>query len=201
MSAVRLVDDIEHRATLLSVAESAIGHVLAGGEPILPGVDGYGPELTRPAGTFVTLERDGRLLGCVGSLDAHRPLVSAVAAHALHAAFADPRVPPVTVDDYVAMSVKVSVLSPLEDFDVHDLDELRAALEPGVDGVYVEAAGRAATFLPSVWPQLPDVDGFLDALWRKAGLPPRTWPRGTRVRRYRTDEITGRGPRPEPERR
>ena len=122
-------------------------------------------------------------------------LVSAAATYAVKAAFADPRLPSVTVADYVHMSIKVSVLSPLEDLDVDGYDELRDAVEPGVDGLVVAAGRRGATFLPSVWDQLPGVDEFLDALWRKGGFAPSAWPHGTRIQRYRTDEITGGGPR------
>jgi AmmeMemoRadiSam system protein A len=199
VSAVTLVPDAEDRATLVRVSERAIASVLSGQRVELPDVGACGSDaLTRPAAVFVTLERDDELLGCVGTLVAERPLLRAAAAYAVKAAFADPRLPSVTPGDYVRMSIKVSVLSPLEDLGVDDYDSLRDAVRPDVDGLVVEAGRRAATFLPSVWGQLPEVDDFLDALWRKAGLTPRSWPDGTSVRRYRADEITGEGPRPLP---
>jgi AMMECR1 domain-containing protein len=50
--------------------------------------------------------------------------------------------------------------------------------------------------LPSVWPKVRDVAEFLDVLWRKAGLRPRTWHAGTHVSRYTTEEFGDPGPRP-----
>jgi AmmeMemoRadiSam system protein A len=196
---VRLVPDPADRATLVRVAEEAIASVLTGNRLQPPDVTGCAPGVViEPGAVFVTLERDDQLLGCVGTLDADRPLVRAAATYAVKAAFADPRLPPVTVDDYVHMTIKVSVLSTPEAVPVDGFDALRGGVRPGVDGLVVEAGRHAATFLPSVWDQLPDVDGFLDALWRKAGLRPRTWPEGMRVQRYRTDEITAPGPRHAP---
>ena len=118
-----------------------------------------------------------------------------IAQHALGAAFADPRLPAVTVDDYAEMSVKISVLSILEPTAVESFDELAAAVRPGVDGLLVTAGSRRGTLLPSVWEDLPDPAQFLDALWVKAGLSRRSWPTGLAVARYETEEFGDLGPR------
>ena len=151
--------------------------------------------LTTLAATFVTLERDGRLLGCVGSLTPNEPLAAGVARHAIAAAFDDPRVPPITADDYRAMSIKVSVLSVLEPLDAGSTDDVIARTRVGVDGLVVESPQARATLLPSVWRQLPSARDFVDALWQKAGLRPGAWPAGTRILRYTTDEFAEAGPR------
>jgi AmmeMemoRadiSam system protein A len=146
---------------------------------------------------FVTLERDGRLLGCVGTLETALPLVDAVAYQALAAAFADPRVGPVTAADYVDMSLKVSVLSEPEALAVSSYDELSAVVQVGVDGLVVEVpGGRVGTLLPSVWKRVDTVAAFLEILWRKAGLVPGWWIPTTRVARYTTEEFGSAGPRP-----
>jgi len=44
--------------------------------------------------TFVTLTQGGELRGCIGSLEAHRPLAEDVHHNALAAAFRDPRFAP-----------------------------------------------------------------------------------------------------------
>ncbi len=98
------------------------------------------------------------------------------------------------------MSVKVSVLSPLEPIAVCDYDELRAVVRPGVDGISIVAGLRKnlaarATFLPSVWPKVRDVDEFLEALWTKAGMKPLAWPPQLHVARYTTVETCDIGPR------
>ncbi len=155
-------------------------------------------ELDRPGASFVTLEDGGRLLGCIGSLEPVRPLVDDVAHNAVQAAFADPRMPPLTPDEFARMSISVSVLSPLEPLGVGSLDELARVVRPGVDGLLVVAAGRRGTFLPSVWEELPTVAEFLHGLWLKAGLTPGVWLPGTRVWRYTTEVVTDEGPRDRP---
>ena len=75
---------------LLEAARAAIGSALgvpdAGAPPV--GVPDWA---SRDGATFVTLTIDGRLRGCIGSLEAWRPLLEDVRANARHAAFRDPR--------------------------------------------------------------------------------------------------------------
>ena len=52
---------------------------------------------------------------------------------------------------------------------------LRAKLQPGVDGVVLRLGQRQATYLPQVWEQLPTKEEFLAHLSVKAGLPPSAW--------------------------
>ena len=187
--------DPAHRRTLLDVAQAAIRRALVTGRQRLPDPAALHPDLRAPAATFVTLERGSQLLGCIGTLQAVRPLAVDVAHNALSAAFADPRMPAVTTDDYVAMSIKISVLSPTEPIEALSPAELARAVRPGVDGLLLEAPGHRSTLLPSVWPRLTDVDEFLEVLWTKAGLEPGCWPPGTLVSRYATEEFGDPGPR------
>jgi AmmeMemoRadiSam system protein A len=153
--------------------------------------------LAVPGATFVTLRMpaDDRLLGCVGSMVPVRPLVEDVAHNAAGSAFSDPRLPSLTPAEFAAMEIKISILGPLTPVDVDSYGALVAAVQPGIDGLLVEAASHRATFLPSVWEQVDDVEQFLTLLWRKAGLRPRTWPRKVHVHRYRTLEFGAKGPR------
>src|SRR5204863_9994862 len=84
---------------LCDLAIASITTALVDGVRCVPRAGELTGRLAEQAATFVTLERDGRLLGCVGTLDAHQPLAIDVAEHALAAAFDDPRVPAVTIDD------------------------------------------------------------------------------------------------------
>jgi AmmeMemoRadiSam system protein A len=142
-----------------------------------------------PGAAFVTLRRDGRLLGCIGSITPYRPLADDVAAHAYDAAFRDPRLPAVTSDDAALMTVEISVLGPLERLGVRSRQELAAMLRPGVDGLWINSREGRATFLPSVWDQIDGVDDFLDHLWMKAGIPHRRWPDDLEVDRYTVEEF------------
>jgi uncharacterized protein len=183
---------------LLQVAEEAIRAVLEG-RRWEPDPADFPAELRRSAACFVTLHDGGRLLGCIGTLEATTPLVTAVADRAQQAAFADPRFPPVTAEEFARATIEVSVLGPCEPIDASSLPELLHALHAGTDGVVVSAPGHRATFLPDVWASLPEPEVFVDALWRKAGLRPGTWPPGIRVCRYRTETAVSSPPRPAPD--
>ncbi len=180
---------------LCGIAVDAIRVALCDGVRTTPDLDALPAPLRDAGASFVTLERDQLLLGCVGTLEARRPLALDVAEHACAAAFDDPRMPPVTLGDFATMSVKVSVLSPLHALPVRSYDELRTALQPAIDGLVVETPRHRATFLPSVWSKVDDVDQFLDALWLKAGLRPRSWPHRISLSRYATTEYRDPGPR------
>ncbi len=184
-------------SALCAIAVDTIAVALTDGVRRAPALDGLDGPLCELAATFVTLERDERLLGCVGTLRARQPLAIDVAEHALAAAFDDPRVPPVTRVDFPEMAVKVSVLSASTPLNAGSFAELRARVQPGVDGLTVETGNTyRATLLPSVWPKVRDRDEFLAALWSKAGLEPGAWPPGVHISRYTTVEECDTGPRP-----
>lgn len=156
-----------------------------------------GPEpahaaLAEPGATFVTLRHGGRLRGCIGTLEARRPLDHDVRMHALAAAFQDARFEALREDEFDALEIEVSLLEPSEPLDVGSEAEALCALQPGVDGVTLEYRGRRATFLPQVWEQLGSPQAFLAALKRKAGLPEDFWAEQLRLWRYRVrsfDEV------------
>jgi AmmeMemoRadiSam system protein B/AmmeMemoRadiSam system protein A len=176
------------RAWLVERARAALVHEVGTGEPD-PLDDAEVPARLRLLGaSFVTLRRTGRLTGCIGSLEACRPLWRDVVHNARAAAFEDPRFAPVAPEDLPDLGVKVSVLSATEPLP-GERDALAALLRPGVDGVLIEAEGQRGTFLPSVWEAVPSTDRFLAALLTKAGLPDDDWPAGLRAARYTTDEF------------
>jgi AmmeMemoRadiSam system protein B/AmmeMemoRadiSam system protein A len=187
--------DATERAALLTVAEEAIRARLDGRPRSAPEPASVPASLRRPGAAFVTLRDGERLLGCIGTIEPTRPLLDDVADNAVGAAFRDPRMPPLTADEFATMSLHVSVLTPAEPMDVSSRAELLAAVRPGVDGLVIEAGRHRATYLPSVWEQLPDPDAFLDHLWQKAGLRAGTWPKGLRVAHYQTVEFGDDGPR------
>ena len=177
------------RAWLVGRARAAIAAELTGS-----GVDplsdvGVDERLSAPGASFVTIEVDGALAGCIGSLEPVRPLWQDVARNARAAAFGDPRFDPLTPADLDDTVVKVSVLSPLERLP-SARDEMMAVIRPGVDGVLVEAGEHRATFLPAVWAKVSEPGRFLEALLDKAGLAPDAWPDGLQAWRYTTDEFT-----------
>lgn len=183
-----------HCTALLAIAADAIGRGLRGSPRELP-EPSADPALSRPGAAFVTLQRGDALLGCIGSLVPSEPLCVNVARNAWNAAFADPRLPSLTEDEYVDMSIAISVLSPLTSVRARSWRDVHRHVHPGVDGLLVEAGRHRATLLPSMWAKLSDREEFLDVLWHKAGLRARDWLPGMRVRRYTTHEFHDAGPR------
>ena len=190
--------DLGQRTVLLGVAADSIRTTLTIGRVRLPDPQAYPADLREPRATFVTLEREGELLGCVGTLQPVRPLVVDVAHNAVAAAFTDPRVPPVDADDYRHMSIKISVLSAHESLGAASYADVVHGVRSHTDGLVVHSGRHRATLLPSVWPKVRDAASFCEHLWRKAGLVPGTWPLGTRVSRYTTEEFAADPPRDEP---
>ncbi|MFO1422670.1 MAG: AmmeMemoRadiSam system protein A [Candidatus Competibacteraceae bacterium] len=175
------------RNTLLEVARTSIQHGLRHRRTLAVNPDDY-PETLRPLrATFVTLEIDGQLRGCIGALTAYLPLVQDVAAHAHAAAFEDPRFPELRPDEFLNLEIFISVLSPSEPMHFASEGDLLAQVRPGVDGLILQFRHHRATFLPAVWESLPDPYVFLAQLKRKAGLPLDFWSPELRVERYTTE--------------
>lgn len=142
-----------------------------------------------PAATFVTLNDDRGLRGCIGRLEAERPLVEDVADNAYAAAFRDPRFPALTEGELAGLDIHISVLGTPERLDVASESELLEKLRPGEDGLILAEAGRRATFLPSVWKSLPEPGAFLRHLRQKAGFAPDYWSPALQIYRYGCEEF------------
>jgi MEMO1 family protein len=167
--------------TLVAIARAAIERHLDGGHRNLADL----PFLREAGATFVTLTKEDKLRGCIGSLEAARPLGEDVAQNALGAAFRDPRFPPLAAAEWPHCRVEVSLLSAPKPLRFADEADLLSQILAGEDGLIVQCDGRRATFLPQVWESLPDKEVFLAELVRKAGLPPDTRLARCKVWRYR----------------
>lgn len=176
---------------LLAVARESIRHGLQHQEAWTPDLHSEPLALRMPRATFVTLKRNGQLRGCIGTLEAHRPLVEDVAANAYAAAFEDPRFPPLTAPEFEELDIHISILTPPEPLPVRDEADLRAQLRPGRDGLILREGPHRATFLPAVWDDLPEPAAFLSHLKRKAGLAPDYWSPTLQFWRYGAEHVGG----------
>jgi len=136
------------------------------------------------AATFVTLNRHGRLRGCIGSLQAHRPLLEDLRANAKAAAFLDPRFEPLTQTEFLTTRVEVSLLSSAETMSVASEQDALEQIRPGIDGLILQHAERRATFLPQVWESFNEPIEFLRQLKVKAGLGATFWAADVKLARY-----------------
>ena len=145
--------------------------------------------LDAPGAVFVTLTEAGQLRGCIGSLEAHRPLGEDLEHNARAAAFGDPRFPPLRHAELPRVRVEVSVLTPATPMACSDEADALRQLRPGVDGVILEHGWHRATFLPQVWEQLPEPRVFLAHLKQKAGLAADFWANDVRLSRYGVEKF------------
>ena len=132
--------------------------------------------LRQEGSSFVTLINRGQLRGCIGSLEAIRPLAEDVRLHAIAAALKDPRFPPVQEDELSAIQIEISRLTRPLPLEYIDAEDLVSKLRPHVDGVILRYDSyRRATFLPQVWEKIPDPADFLCNLCHKMGVEPDLW--------------------------
>lgn len=173
---------------LLPIARAAIarklGQMLSANEE--------GGWLQERSACFVTLTQNGQLRGCIGTLEAYRPLLQDVKANAEAAAFQDPRFAPLTLAELGATEVEVSLLSAMQDMTFGSEGEALAQLRPEVDGIVFEYGRYRSTFLPQVWEQLPDPAEFMAHLKYKAGLSPSFWAQEVKLSRYTVSKWTER---------
>ncbi|MHB1052975.1 MAG: AmmeMemoRadiSam system protein A [Thiobacillus sp.] len=172
--------DSDKGVILLKLARSEIASKL-GHEVSRPEEAGW---LLEPGASFVTLTQQGALRGCIGTLEAHRPLGVDVRENAMAAAFLDPRFMPLTLEEFEEIRVEVSLLSASEPMLVVDEEDALISLRPGIDGVVFEYRHYRSTFLPQVWEQLPEPAEFMAHLKRKAGLAADFWADQVRLSRY-----------------
>lgn len=140
--------------------------------------------LSEPGACFVTLTQFGELRGCIGSLQAHRPLIDDVKGNAVSAALHDPRFAPLRAEELEVTEIEISVPSAAEPMTVRDEADALAQMRPHVDGIILEYRGHRSTFLPQVWETLARPRDFLTMLRRKARLPDDFWAEDIKLSRY-----------------
>lgn len=163
-------------------------------KPLIPAREEAPSVLWQNGSSFVTLKIPAQsqlvLRGCIGTLSFHRPLYIDVAENAFSAAFRDPRFRPLTREEYPFVKISISILTPPVDAPVRSREELLETLKPGVDGLILKEGARQATFLPSVWNELPNPESFVEALLQKGGWPSHYWSEDMRVALYQSLEFS-----------
>ena len=128
------------------------------------------PALREQSGAFVTLHEDHELRGCIGYVDAIKPLFETVQEAAAKAALDDPRFSPVSPEELAQVEIEISVLSPLKT--IRSIDEI----EIGKHGLVAELGHYRGLLLPQVatsagW----DKRMFVQQTLRKSGIPHDLW--------------------------
>lgn len=168
--------DKRESAYLLGVARTTVqGYLERGQRPEIRPQDVPSARMVEERACFVTIYRDGRLRGCIGSLEAQRPLVLDVIENALSSAFEDPRFQPVCKDELPDLRFSISVLGEPRMVVPDGPGDLLEKLVPGRHGLIIQKGANRATFLPAVWEVFDEREEFLSHLCLKAGLRPDEW--------------------------
>jgi MEMO1 family protein len=187
--AARLAD--ADRARLFAVAAASLDFAAAheGVAPEIALGATVSPALSAQRATFVTLESEGKLRGCIGSPAPRMKLACDVAANAVAAGFGDPRFSPLKRSELAGLTISISALSPATPLALADEDELIAKLHPRRDGLILRERGASALFLPSVWRALPDRREFVRQLKRKMGRAADYWSPSMRAWRFTAESF------------
>jgi len=126
--------------------------------------------LLQNRGAFVTLNKNGRLRGCIGFIEPLQPLYQAVMQASVYAACRDSRFLPVTKDELDEIEVEISVLTPLKKITNPNVVTI------GKHGLVIEKQGKRGLLLPQVavehnWTR----EIFLERVCIKAGLAKNAW--------------------------
>lgn len=178
------MNDIASKETgkiLIQIARASLCNAF--GKPCNTPNENY-PWLHAYGACFVTITLDQKLRGCIGTLEAYRPLLEDVKANTYAAAFRDPRFIPLTEDELALISIEISLLFPLQSISFSDESDALAQLRPNVDGVVFQYHQYRSTFLPQVWETLPNAQDFMAHLKQKAGLNPKYWNNEIKLYRY-----------------
>lgn len=152
-------------------------------------LEDYSEALRQERATFVTLELQKELKGCIGTLEARQPLIEDIVYNAYAAAFEDPRFYPVQKQEVDFLEIHISILSEPEPMSFKSEADLLQQICPGIDGLILTEGGHRGTFLPSVWEELKEPQEFLRHLKVKAGLPMNYWSSTIKMERYTAQMI------------
>jgi len=153
------------------IAYNAIKSSLNGKELLLnEDVLKNNPDFKTPKATFVTLKKNGKLRGCIGSLVAYQPFYKDLISNAKKAAFNDPRFKPLSKDELKDINLEVSILTEPILVKYNNIEDLKNKIKIGKDGIILKYGSYQATFLPQVWDDLNNFELFFSHLCLKAGL-------------------------------
>jgi len=127
------------------------------------------PFLAEERATFVTLKINNSLRGCIGSILPRMSLLDDVIYNAKQAAFNDPRFNPLTLEEFEKIKIEISILTIPQKLEYEDKEDLKRKITKN-DGVILAIGDKQATFLPSVWEELPLFELFFAHLCMKAGM-------------------------------
>ncbi len=160
---------------LIRIAAQTVAYSIKNAHPPSLDITSFPKELQEKRATFVTLNKNGNLRGCIGTVQAYQALIADVVENAFKAAMKDPRFSPIELEEASELKISISLLSPVEKMFFSDAADFINQLRPKVDGLVISDQGKRSLFLPQVWDKIPEKLEFVRQLKQKAGLPSNYW--------------------------
>ena len=134
----------EDKKDLLEIARLTLDNYIGKGliQPVNNST--YSSILQTHTGAFVTLQKNGKLRGCIGRFQPDQPLYLVVRDMTISASTKDYRFKPVTPLELEDIELEISVLTPL--VRIQDPSEILL----GLHGIYIKKGANSGTFLPQV---------------------------------------------------
>ena len=176
----------EDRVFLLKLARSTIEAECSGKKmDVSPPPS---PVMDEQRGGFVTLKKKGQLRGCIGYIEAIKPLITTIEEMAKAAAFNDYRFPPVTAEEVPDLEIEISILTPVREIEDPSL------IEVGKHGIIITRGMNRGLLLPQVATEWNwDRETFLRQTCLKAGLPEDAWMKeGTKIEIFSAEVFSER---------
>ena len=139
--------------------------------------DGLPGEMTaKRAGTFVSIHKEGRLRGCIGTIGPVRDnIAKEIIENAISASTEDPRFDPITIDELSLLEISVDVLGETEPIDSEDMLDVKRY------GVIVSKGMKRGLLLPNL-DGVDTVEQQLMIAKQKAGISP--YEKGVKLERF-----------------
>ena len=160
---------------IFRAAAQSVGYSIKNGKPPKLDLSNFPAVLHENRATFITINKNGQLRGCIGTIQAHQPLIADVVENAYKAAMKDPRFPPIQEDETAQLELSISLLSRFTEMSFSDEADFLGQLRPRIDGLIVADRDKRSVFLPQVWESIPETTEFVARLKQKAGLPMDHW--------------------------
>jgi AmmeMemoRadiSam system protein A len=139
---------VKEKQELLKIAKESLYEAIINKKRLIIDESKVSAKLREPLGAFVTLHKENRLRGCIGTFEPDKPLYKVIVDMTIASALNDERFKEVTPDELKNIDIEVSVLTPRKK--ISSLDEIVI----GKHGIYIKKGSKTGTYLPHVATQM-----------------------------------------------
>jgi AmmeMemoRadiSam system protein A len=157
----------EEKKLLKEIAKAALYEAVLHDKRVSVDASKLPQKFSQHLGAFVTLNKNGRLRGCIGRFEPDQPLYEVIIDMAISASRYDNRFTPVTADELEDIEIEISVLTPR--VRANSVDDIIV----GKHGIYIVYGNRSGTYLPQVATDMgwSKEEFFRSCCVEKAGIP------------------------------